>query len=62
MEVQLLPLLLGVMDGVEHRRLQAREGHIQGVVRHMGPGESVGLVVAPLGHFVHGSAAGVAQP
>ena len=62
MEVQLLPLLLGVVDGVEHRRLQTREGHIQGVVRHVGPGEGVGLVVAPLGHLVHGSAAGIAQP
>ncbi len=61
MEVEGLPLLLGVVDGVEHRRLQSGEGHIQRVVGHVGAGKYIGFIIAPLGHFVHGPAAGIAQ-
>ena len=60
-EVQGLPLLLGVVDGVEHRCFQPGKGHIQRVAGHMGPGKHKCLVIAALGHLVHGASAGVAQ-
>ena len=62
MEIQLLPLLFRVVDGVEHRGLQPGKGHVQRVVRHMADGKSEGPVIAPPGHPVHGAASGVAQP
>ena len=34
---------------------------IQGMVGHVGPGERIRPAIPPLGHFIHGPAAGVAQ-
>ena len=61
MEVKLLPLLLGVVNGVEHGGLEPGEGHVQRVVGHVGLGEVESFVIAALGHAVHGAAAGIAQ-
>ena len=60
-QVQLLPLLGGVVDQVQGRRLEAGEGQVQGRVGHVGPGQLIPGGVAPLGQTVHGPAAGIAD-
>ena len=49
------------MDEVQHGGFQAGEGHVQGRVLNVDPGQGKGPVVPSLGGPVQGTAAGVAQ-
>ena len=59
--VQRLPLLLGVVGQIHHRRLQTGEAHIQLRAGHMGPRQLVFAAGRLLCQLVHRSAAGIGQ-
>ena len=58
-DIQLLPFLLGIVNQIQSRRFQAREGHIQRIAAELCVGHGISGLVAGLGHAVQGCAAGI---